>query len=235
MYHSILLLQSITIPVYQQQEAVWWFIPIIAYAALAGGGAAIVVGTLISWFCGEPEPEKGKTIAVLGMQGAGKTQFLANIRNKDYKEYAATIGSEDYEKFNICLGNRLLSIEGGNDIGGGEELILDYYEDMIKNKEIVFFLFNAYKYINEEKYRKQTQYRLEFINRHSLDSKCTVNVFATFADRFSNDDERKKAYTSIKQSVLGKDYSRLFIPSRFFMQDMRNKKLLMEKLEKIFS
>ena len=36
MYHSILLLQSITIPVYQQQEAVWWFIPIIAYAALAG-------------------------------------------------------------------------------------------------------------------------------------------------------------------------------------------------------
>ena len=235
MYHSIFLLQSITIPVYQQQEAVWWFIPIIAYAALAGGGAALVVGTLISWFCGEPEPEKGKTIAVLGMKGAGKTQFLANIRNKDYKDYAATIGEEDYEKFNIVLGNRVVSIEGGKDIGGGEELILDYYEDMINSNEIVFFLFNAHDYLNKDNYRKQTQSRLEFVNRHSLESKCTVNVFATFADMFSNDDERNKAYSSIKNSVMGKDYSRLFIPSRFFMQDMRNKKVLMEKLGKIFS
>lgn len=234
MYYSFLLLQSSAIPVYQQQEAVWWFIPIIGYA-LIGGAAGFVFGALIDWFCGEPEPEKGKTIAVLGMQGAGKTQFLANIRNKTYKDYAATIGEEDYEKFNIMLGNRTVCIEGGKDIGGGEELILDYYDDMIKNNDIVFFLFNAFKYINEEKYRKQTQYRLEFINRHSLESKCTVNVFATFADMFSNDDERSNAYASIKNSVSGKDYYRLFIPSRFFMQDMRNKKLLMEKLEIIFS
>ena len=67
-----LLVQMLwSLPVYQQQEAFFWFIPLIA-AAVVWGGVVI--------FSGDSYPDV-KSFAILGMQGAGKTQFLYNLRN----------------------------------------------------------------------------------------------------------------------------------------------------------
>lgn len=225
MYYFILL--SHNLPTFQQQWAIGWFLPLIII------GAA-VIRVMVGYF-GDAEPIAGKKIAVLGMQGSGKTQFLANIRNEDYKKYEATIGTEDYEKFNIEIGNREVTIEGGKDIGGGEENIRFYYEDMIKNNEIVFFLFDAYKYLNNNEYRDETQARLEFVNRHSEKRNKEVVIFSTFADKFENKENTSKAYMKIKDSVSEKPYRQLFVDNRFFLLDMRDKNVLINQiLNKIF-
>ena len=70
----------------QPQEAVWWFIPLIIVAGAAVGG----VGALIEAIISDTEPVLGKKISVLGMQGAGKTQFLAHLRNMSYTSVIRT-------------------------------------------------------------------------------------------------------------------------------------------------
>lgn len=220
-------MELIEIPFFQQQECIWWFIPIIAYSALAGGAAGLLVG----WLCGEFDDIPGKSLAILGMQGSGKTQLLSNIRNVEYKDYAATLGEEAYEPFTIHLGNRDVKIEGGKDIGGGEELIKDYYEEMIKNNEIIFFLFNAYEYRHNSDYQDMTQARLDYIHRKGVSNGKTVAVFGTFADKFKNEEDVKRAYSDIKQSVANKTYAGL-LNKNFGLLNMRNQKQVMEILDK---
>ena len=113
-----LLLNTITLPAYHQQEA-WVWIPIL-----------IVTGVLVYIFAG-PDNTKttkliGKSIGVLGMIGAGKTQFLKNLQGKgqEYKNegYQGT-GIDEYQEFTCIIGNKEYKIKGGTDIGGVEDNI----------------------------------------------------------------------------------------------------------------
>ena len=74
-----LLLDTITVPAFQQQEA-WIWIPILIAVAALGGA-------LIAAFSEETETTKliGKSIGVLGMIGSGKTQFLKNLQGEGEK------------------------------------------------------------------------------------------------------------------------------------------------------
>ena len=74
-----LLLDTITVPAFQQQEA-WIWIPILIAVAALGGA-------LIAAFSEETKTTKliGKSIGVLGMIGSGKTQFLKNLQGEGKK------------------------------------------------------------------------------------------------------------------------------------------------------
>lgn len=216
-----LFISLINLPHFQQDEAVWWFIPIILYSALAG----IITASICEWLI----PVKGHSLAVLGMQGAGKTQFLSNIRNIDYNEYSATSGEEKYEKFKTKIGNREVTIEGGMDIPGGPEYIKDYYKVLVDKNEIIFFIFNSYDYLNNRDYRNETQARLDLIFDLIEGKGKSTMLFGTFADRFKDDSERREAYNRIKESVSNKSYYPLF-KSNYAILDMRNKKELNEKI-----
>ena len=216
-----LFISLINLPHFQQDEAVWWFIPIILYSALAG----IITASICEWLI----PVKGHSLAVLGMQGAGKTQFLSNIRNIDYNEYSATLGEEKYEKFKTKIGNREVTIEGGMDIPGGPEYIKDYYKVLVDKNEIIFFIFNSYDYLNNRDYRNETQARLDLIFDLIEGKGKSTMLFGTFADRFKDDSERREAYNRIKESVSNKSYYPLF-KSNYAILDMRNKKELYEKI-----
>ena len=122
----------------QPQEAFIWFIPFIVTAVGLVGVVTIAVIT------SDVEPVSGKTIAVLGMQGAGKTQFLAHLRNMSYKTLSASLGVEKYSTFSTKIGGRKVQIEGGMDIPGGDEYIRAYYADLIKKNETIFFFFNTH-------------------------------------------------------------------------------------------
>lgn len=63
-----LLLNTITLPAYHQQEA-WVWTPIIAIVT------TVVVSKIIKKFA-------GTSIEVLGMPESGKTQFLMNLQGK---------------------------------------------------------------------------------------------------------------------------------------------------------
>ena len=101
-----LLLDTITVPAYHQQEA-WIWIPIL-----------IVVGTIAVVIVAAPDETKtekliGKSIGVLGMIGAGKTQFLKNLQGKgqEYKNegYQGT-GKDEYQEFSCSIGNKQYKI-----------------------------------------------------------------------------------------------------------------------------
>lgn len=172
---------------------------------------------------------KGKSIAILGMKGAGKTQMLANMRNMPYSEYTATLNPEKYDSFTIHLGNRDVRIAPGKDIAGGEEWIKPYYKEMIEKNDIVFFLFSATKYLNESTYNYDVRARLDFINEHIKEKEPVI--FATFADKLKDGEE---AFHKIMASISGKGYEALF-KDNFVLLDTRDKKELMKHLNKIFS
>ena len=92
---ELLVQMLLSLPVYHQQECFFWFIPLIAVA---------VVGVVAVWLSGDSYPDV-KSFAILGMIGAGKTQFLAHLRNKKYEEHEATASIEDIREFNFKLNN----------------------------------------------------------------------------------------------------------------------------------
>lgn len=212
----------------QPQEAFLWFIPFIVVAAVGG---VVTIAAIAS----DTEPVTGEKISVLGMQGAGKTQFLAHLRNMSYKNLSASVGVETYSAFTTKIGNRKVKIGGGMDVPGGEEYIRDYYEDQIEKNEIIFFLFNTYEYLNDEKYNLNTRARLDFINGKIKNTSKKVLVMGTFADKFNDENERKNALKKIQQSVNNKPYSPLF-KINFSIVDMKNNREEVFKFleEKIF-
>ena len=139
-----LLLNTITLPAYHQQEA-WVWIPFLAIAT-----TVVVVVKTINKF-------SGTSIGVLGMPESGKTQFLMNLQGKGekYKNegYQGT-SKDEYKKFTYTTNdNKKYKIKGGTDIGGDIYNIKPYYEPFLKNKDICIFLFDIQKYKDNSKYR----------------------------------------------------------------------------------
>ena len=211
----------------QPQEAFIWFIPLI----FAGVGLVGVVA--IAAITSDVEPVSGKTIAVLGMQGAGKTQFLAHLRNMSYKTFSASLGVEKYSTFSTKIGGREVKIEGGMDVPGGDEYVRTYYADLIKKNETIFFFFNTHSYLSDEIYNLNTRARLDFINEKIKDTSKEVVIIGTFADRFEDDNKRKSAFNKILNSVNNKPYGPLF-KINFAILDMRKKEMIFDFLAKIF-
>lgn len=221
---ELLVQMLLSLPVYQQQEGFFWFIPLIA-AAVVWGGVVIFSGKSYS---------DVTSFAILGMIGAGKTQFLANLRNKRYDECVPTASIEEVGTFSFKLNNgKTIIVKGCKDIPGGEEWISENYGEFIRKNEFLFFLFDGYNYVNDNKYRISVQARMEFVHRNYLIGKAKgVYVFATFADQFKSKEERQNAISKIKSSVNGKTYAGFL--SNFCLLDMRDKDELMKILSQIF-
>lgn len=184
------------------------------YDLLLGGVLWVLIRTIFKRIA-------GKSIAVLGMQGAGKTHMLANMQGKEYIPNP-TIGKERYEEFFTSSGGRGMFIKSGQDIGGGRENCQLFYESMIKDSDIVFFLFDAYKYLNDKGYQEDAQVRLDFIHRKTKADQ--VAIFATHRDQFESIKSRLSADEApmyILETVRGKPYSELF-KNNFCFLDMRD-------------
>lgn len=163
---ELLVQMLLSLPVYHQQECAFWFLPLIAAAVFFWGGSVLMTPPVMIF----PDVT---SFAILGMQGAGKTQFLANLRNKKYDEYEATLGIEEIGAFSFILNNgKTIRVKGCKDIPGGEEWIPENYGKFIRDNEFLFFLFNGYKYVNDYKYRISVQARMEYVHRNYLTGKA---------------------------------------------------------------
>ena len=205
-----LLLNTITLPAYHQQEA-WVWIPFLAIAT-----TVVVVVKTIKKF-------SGTSIGVLGMPESGKTQFLMNLQGKGekYKNegYQGT-SKDEYKKFTYTTNdNKKYKIKGGTDIGGDIYNIKPYYEPFLKNKDICIFLFDIQKYKDNSKYRMETNVRLDFINNHVKDaSECAI--IGTHVDKVKIE-ERLSIITIVQKFVEGKEYARL-LNNNFFACNLTN-------------
>ena len=219
-----LLLNTITLPAYHQQEA-WVWIP-------------MVIAVLWYIFANSDNTKTkkliGKSIGVLGMIGAGKTQFLKNLQGKgqEYKNegYQGT-GKDEYQEFTCSIGNKQYEIKRGFDIGGGEDNIITFYEKFLKSKDICIFLFDIQQYKDNSQYRMDTNARLDFINNHIEDaSKCAI--IGSHVDK-AKIKKGQSIITIVQKFVEGKEYARL-LNNNFFACNLTNEKDMNELVNKLF-
>lgn len=211
----------------EMQKALWF---------LPGPWWIWLIGILISLIGRIIKPEKteGKNLAVLGMQGAGKTQ-LYNMLKGNYGVKTIPTGNEPYESFEIKLRDRTVVISDGKDIGGNETYIRQFYKDMIDHNEIIIFIFNIKSYLNDKKERRLINARLEYLYENSKQYKDidkNVVIIGSFADKLSKD-EAKESYNKLLDLVSKKDYEKLF-KKNVFIIDITNKEQVIKVAEKIF-
>lgn len=212
----------------EPQEALWWFIPALIGTAFAG----TIISVVASLESTDTKKIVGKSLGILGMPGAGKTFFLRNLQGKQYKRCdEQTTGAEDYDDFVFKHDGREIFICKGKDIGGNVENIKAYYEDFIKNRDICLFIFDIKKYIEQEKYRKDVNTRLDFINRH-INNTSHWAAIGTHVDQMEI--EQGKSIIDIVQGyVKDKPYSKL-LSINFFACNLTNPKDMDFIVGKIF-
>lgn len=191
-------------------------------------GAALLFANVI--YATITEIVRGKTLAVLGMQASGKTQFYKTLQNLEYTGYEATSINE-YKGFDIKLTDRTIHIQKGKDIGGTEAYIKQYYEKMMTDNEVVVFVFDVYAYLNDGTYSRNTNARFDFINQHRNEK--DIVILGSHLDKFPKK-ERKAVIGKVQQMNKDKIYAGLFSVN-FFVADIRNKDAVQEIAEKIFT
>lgn len=164
------------------------------------------------------------------MQGAGKTLFYNQLKNEKFNgEYHTTGGAATIEEFTFEINGKKIKFKKGKDIGGGEELIRFYYENLLNESDIAFFLFNVSKYIKDKTYMSETNARIDFIHRHKPKQ---IVLVGTHLDEYSNND-RSTVLGKVQTLVLQKSYARLF-DSNFFVLDLRDRNTVLRIMEKLF-
>lgn len=196
------------------QYAFFWFLPL-----LFGGILALEMLTKL----------EGSSIAVLGMKGSGKTTFLHNVSGGTIPLGEGT-SLENYKEFKILINDKEIKIKSGEDIPGSDSFF-GMYEKLIEEKDITFFFFNAYEFLNNNEYKKKTKQRLYLIftvlskKGKGLDElKKRYAIIGTHSDKFDN---HKKSLKNISDDLLGDDilkdikYYKELVYNNFFLLDTR--------------
>ena len=206
-----------------QQEAWIWFL-IIPILILLG---------FITYNC-----LKGDTMAILGMQGAGKTTILRYMHGYSFdSSYPSGNGNEPYKKFDWEVVNR--TIKAGIDIGGGDEWVKENYSNLIKENEIIMFVFNAKDFLDSDKYKLKTLARLDFVFEKIKESKDDMDDFiknhfalvGTHADLIT--ESPKSVVHKMQRDYQDKSYSKIF-KYNFAILDLTSSEDFDKFIEKVF-
>lgn len=211
-------------------------LPVVPLWAIGVG--IIVILAAIIFFCSIPI--NGKKIAVLGPQGSGKTTFLSFLRNKQASGEAT--GLEHYKPFDYKLQNgQTVRIEGGIDIGGGDEY-RSHYENLIKNNEAIIFIFDIHKYLTgynktKDKYVQLTDARFKLVYDHfkanhpgEIDPHKLV-VIGSHKDKLKQGDNKIKG--AFYNLIRKKEYTEMF--KNFRICDLTNKNELKKIVDSIIA
>lgn len=174
-------------------------IPIVGWAVIALGTA--VAGYLAKNFFEDDEPENkkfeyGSTI-LIGTQSSGKTKLANWINNNQLSdEYKPTMN-------NITIGNFL-------DLPGYEHKKHEW-ENLIKEKENIFYLFDMERFFNKQKYVESTyddivikhiSFFTEYlIKKGSMENKKLI-VIGTHLDKINEENAQFIINTLHKEEIL---------------------------------
>ena len=180
---------------------------------------------------------KGDTMAILGMQQAGKTTILRYMKDLPFDSSYRPTDKEPYEKFEWKVGDR--KIKSGIDIGGGDEWVKENYPNLIKENEIIMFVFNAKLFWDSEKYRRITLARLDFVFEQIKESKDSIDDFikdhfaliGTHADLIT--ESPKSVVQKIQRDYQDKSYSKIF-KNNFAILDLTSSEDFDKFIEKVF-
>ena len=204
-----------------QQEAWVWFL-IIPLLLLLG----IITYNVL----------KGDKMAILGMHGAGKTTILRYMQGYTYDSTYKPSGTDPYKSFDWKVGDR--TIEAGVDIGGGKEWVKENYPNLIKDNDIIMFVFNASEFLNSNIYKRDTLARLDFvfeiIKKEKKVDDFIKNHFAligTHADLIN--ESPKSLIQKIQRECQDKSYSKIF-KNNFAILDLTSSDEFNNFIKKVF-
>ena len=204
------------------------FIPLVTLL-LAGTGTIILAAKFFG--------TQGKSIGVLGMKEAGKTQLYRNLQDSPYNNSDEGTATDDYDSFTFKYGDREIIISAGRDIGGGEQYIKAYYAEMIKEKDIIFFVFNAEKYKSDRRYSDAVKSRMDFIWRHMknkyIEDEIIRTKLVTIGSHLDKIDENKRSgvLEFFQNDVSDKEYSPMF-HYNFIVADLTKREEFVKELIK---
>ncbi|MCG3674459.1 hypothetical protein [Aliarcobacter butzleri] len=134
---------------------------------------------------------------VLGSRASGKTQFVNWICNRVIlKDYLPT--------------NNFYEIKNFTDSSGQEEDV-KLWEEKIKKKNTIFYLFDVEKFLKNKKYTSSLKYsykdivinQISLLNEHfnSLVKDKKVIIVGTFEDKITSKMDVQKVISKIKEEV----------------------------------
>lgn len=171
---------------------------------------------------------RGKTLAILGMQASGKTSFYDQLKGISRTEYRGT-NYEEVDSFTLDLGDRKVRIKKGLDIGGGEEYIKSYYNDKIKDNDVVLFVFDVSKYLSDKEYLRKCEGRFDYIYRHSEGKQ--IYIVGSHLDQCEGDGNQ--IIQEVKNITKNKEYSSFF-GQNFSVINIRDRRQVLSIAKKMF-
>lgn len=185
--------------------------------------ASVAAGAVLDYITAVPVI--GKSICVLGMQESGKTQLYATMKGVSYSEYTGSkTGSkyDEYDSFRFSLGNRTIVVAKGTDIGGGPEFVKANYRKMISENDIIFFVFDVNRFLNDDQYFTDTCARMDFFNEKLKEfGKNQSSHYAVFGSHLDVSGlSSVEAATKVRQKLQYKSYASL-VQKNFVTIDLR--------------
>lgn len=162
------MILGLVVDLFERVEPQMAIAPLVIGGIAVGATVAVIIWNIL----------RGKKLAVLGMEGSGKTTFLYWLKDKKFRNTEAT-GVVDYGGFGFFNG---IKIKAGKDIGGNAMYVREYYVPLLDEANLVIFVFDASRYIANEDYRRDTLDRADFISRNIPDGKKSY-VLATHFDK----------------------------------------------------
>lgn len=145
-------------------------LPVLAWGAFALVGAvAGGVYAYSKWW-------DGKSIAVLGGRGTGKTTLLNYFATKKITaSYEQTDTKQHYSGMTVKIDDLMLKIREGYDIGGSS-INHSTWREQIDNSDVVFYIVDISRVVGKDK------------NQQYIDN--TLNDIGAIADKVSNRKEK---------------------------------------------
>lgn len=168
-------------------------LPVLAWGAIALVGAVAGGAYAYSkWW-------DGKSIAVLGGRGTGKTTLLNYFDTKEViTTYEQTDTKKRYSGMTVKIGDLTLKIKDGYDIGGSS-INHGTWREQIDNSDVVFYIVDISRVIGQAKDEQYINNTLNDIRAiadkvSNRKEKMHIIILATHADKCSAFHKDKQAF-----------------------------------------
>lgn len=228
------LLQAVYIPAGNIEEPQQAFLPLIPL---------IIIGIIIYiiYVVFFRSNEKNINIAILGPENSGKTIlwnfFMGRPFSKEKKHSSENVGTFTVPNATCNVKNpknlnKRIRIFG-HDLNGSDDFIRTRWEKLIKESDMIIFVFSSYEYLYSTDYQRDVNQRMllvkKTIEKYSHSGKKTIYLIGSYADLLEN---KKKEWTKIIDLIKTKPYCDL--ANNNDCLNMTSEKDLKEYYNKIF-
>jgi GTPase SAR1 family protein len=231
----ICLLQLEIVSIDRIMETQQAIIPIWLIAVAIG---AIVVGACLLFSGKKPKDEYGSKeevkLAILGPNEAGKTTLWNYFAGKPSSNiYKQTEGVQAVSFIASGIVWSTIKVQG-YDINGNGDYIRNNWKKIIKDSDMIIFVFNAKKYLDDElDYQRDVNQRLHFI-KSVIDELCderkrNVWLLGSYADKLKN---QKEDWKEINNIIKTKPYCDFYENKACL--NLTDEKILEEYYQKMF-